>query len=306
MPRGNKPPTAPPAGNRARRQPKQTAQRNRAAELQNDLARAQHRHAATPPTAQATPTQVTHFASPSQDAFRVAAALRALRKRAGLTARQLAAAAGMPQTTYKSYEDRYAKPHLPVPLVEAIGPHLLGRGHPPITAADLAPLVGRLVLPPPDDYVPPRTPNARAAPAPPRPPELRRDVPVLAARTAGWGAMRVNFQADPDDLLPRPASHSSPRLFAITMSDASMTPRYDPGERIYCDPTRPPAIGGYAVMIEPPAANGDALAHVGRVLSLTDKEIVLEQHNPPRQIRLDTSRVQTLARILTTAELLGG
>jgi len=53
---------------------------------------------------------------------------------------------GEPSSTYATYESgRFKKEFIPLEKVRAWGPYLLGRGHPPITAGELAALAGTTV-----------------------------------------------------------------------------------------------------------------------------------------------------------------
>ena len=230
--------------------------------------------------------------------------MRALRRRAGLSAPQLAVAAGMPATTYKSYEDRFSKPHLPVALVRRLAPALVGRGHPPIEQHELNYLAGIV-----EQGAQPTTwtgaGNANLTAATFSPLVASRDVPVIATRAAEWGTVLVLPQP-PTAFLPRPATQASNRgLFCVTMADASLAPRFEPGERLYCDPSRPPSPGTYAIAILAAPPGTPARAHVGRLLVMTAQHIAIGLLNPPQEIHIPTEDVATLARVLTTAELLG-
>ncbi|MBV8589956.1 MAG: helix-turn-helix domain-containing protein [Acetobacteraceae bacterium] len=78
-----------------------------------------------------------HIAGDSREAL----GLKRLRERAGLTVRALAHALGLPSSTYASYE-RYKKDHLPISLVPALRPALIGRGAPQIIETELLALAG--------------------------------------------------------------------------------------------------------------------------------------------------------------------
>jgi transcriptional regulator with XRE-family HTH domain len=69
--------------------------------------------------------------------------LKAIRERAvGL--RELARLIGWDASRYQYYEDLYKKPYMPTELIDLIRPHLVGRGSPPVSDAELDSL-----LPPP-------------------------------------------------------------------------------------------------------------------------------------------------------------
>lgn len=257
--------------------------------------------------ADVTPNASTPQVGSTRTPSTAAQGLRNLRMRTGLSARSLAQAAGMPATTYKSYEDRYAKPHLPPQLVTQIAPHMVGRGTPPVTRAELDALAG-IIDPSSQSRYLSDTPNARLDRGPWLPASsVSRDVPVLPARTAGWGQLLVMLGDDPIDRVPRPSALAANRsVWALTIADSSLSPRYEIGERVYCDPSRPPAPGGYAVVLAPAGADQVALAHVGRLVGITDTEVTLQTLNPLRDVTIPRSRIATIARVLTLPELLGG
>lgn len=73
-----------------------------------------------------------HLMSRSENALK----LKTIRERAvGL--RELARLIGWDASRYQYYEDLYKKPYMPPDLVELIRPHLVGRGDPPVSDAEL-------------------------------------------------------------------------------------------------------------------------------------------------------------------------
>lgn len=72
--------------------------------------------------------------------------------------RELARAIGWDASRYQYYEDSYKKPHLPADLIDLIRPHILGRGEPPVTEAELESLL------PPPRVAPPQTENRSPTP----------------------------------------------------------------------------------------------------------------------------------------------
>lgn len=70
--------------------------------------------------------------------------LSALRKRAGLTQRELAAAIGISHPSYAYYESaRFKLDHLPNKIVNGLMEVLLGRGEPPISRDEIMSLAER-------------------------------------------------------------------------------------------------------------------------------------------------------------------
>jgi hypothetical protein len=117
--------------------------------------------------------------------------------------------------------------------------------------------------------------------------------------------MRMNKMAPPADMVARPAALATNHaVFAITVQDGSMAPRFEPGERLYCDPARPPALASYALAITTTSDDPAGNAFLGRLDAMDAHQITLTQYSPPRQITVQRGAIATLARILTTAELL--
>lgn len=76
---------------------------------------------------------------------RAARKLKDLRRKAGLSLREMASELGWGATRYQHYEDRYKKPFLPPEVVEAVWPVLQKRG---VSAAELGKLSPSLPHPP--------------------------------------------------------------------------------------------------------------------------------------------------------------
>ena len=62
--------------------------------------------------------------------------LKSIRSRA-IGLRRLARAIGWSASRYQYYEEGYQRPHMPPDLIEAIRPHLVDKGTPPVTDAEL-------------------------------------------------------------------------------------------------------------------------------------------------------------------------
>lgn len=72
-------------------------------------------------------------------ASRAAKKLKELRRRAGLSLREMAREIGWGATRYQHYEDRYKKPFLPTEVLDAVWPILTRRGVSPKDLEKLAP-----------------------------------------------------------------------------------------------------------------------------------------------------------------------
>lgn len=233
--------------------------------------------------------------------------LKALRKRSGMSAPALAAALNLPHSTYKSWEDRPRSVGFPVEKMQALARVVVGHGQPPIAERDVLSLSG--VETATVTYT--SEANARIAETSPLPARemMLRDVPVFgtAAGSGGEGAFLMNWAGGPIDYIRRPPGIAAARgVFAIYVENDSMAPRYEPGEPVYCDPHKPPAIGSYVVVVLDGEAPGDPpQAFLKRLVRRTASELICEQFNPPREIRFPTARIKQIARVLDWRDLTG-
>ena len=89
------------------------------------------------------------------------------------------------------------------------------------------------------------------------------------------------FTARPDYLA------GATQAYAIFVHNDSMEPRYYHGEMLYVDPTLPPRPGDFVVV-----QTADDRAFVKRLKRRTQDLIVVEQFNPPKDIRFPGSNTQ--------------
>jgi len=89
--------------------------------------------------------------------------------------------------------------------------------------------------------------------------------------------------------------------FSCYVYGESMVPRFLPNERVYVHPYRPVARGDFCVVqIGDPEPE---TAYVKRFVSMDDKELVLEQYNPPKEIRFPRKDVRSIGRIVAAGGL---
>jgi transcriptional regulator with XRE-family HTH domain len=279
MPRRNQTSTAPPRSHRASRLSERQRQLADATEPLDDDVRTQNHDTHTSMTSGAT-APITQIASSPQAASEIGQRLRSIRTRAGLTVRALAEMLDLAPTTVQSWEGRATTKPLPPEVVARMSAAVLGRGNPPVTQNELTALAAWWSTEP----VSPPTPNAQRQRNAPWP--AAHPVRIIAARAIAWGVMKMDTHQ----------THTN--TFAVVMQDNSMAPRYDAGDLIYCDPNRPPAIGAYAIAI-----TSDGAAYVGQLADANPHQTTLRTLNPPQDRVLPTESVTTLARILTTAEI---
>lgn len=100
-------------------------------------------------------------------------------------------------------------------------------------------------------------------------------------------------------------------LRAISVDDEAMAPWREPGELIYLDPDREPAIGDHALIVMDPGAasppNPDAVfGMVRKLIGRTATAVELQQYDPPSRFTLPLARIVRLHRVIEWSEMLAG
>lgn len=131
-----------------------------------------------------------------------------------------------------------------------------------------------------------------------------KDVPIRGVAAAG---NRGGFQMSPDtiDYAPRPpAAINSKNIYAIFVLNDSMHPAYESGALVYVSPDKPARAGDY-VVVQVKAANGETEALFKRLKRHDDRFLVLQQYNPPKDIKIAQADVLAVHRAYTLNELVG-
>jgi phage repressor protein C with HTH and peptisase S24 domain len=81
--------------------------------------------------------------------------------------------------------------------------------------------------------------------------------------------------------------------FALEVADVSMSPRYEPGEIVYVAPNRRPTAGRDCVVV---TTDGQGL--LKRYVRQTDRELVLEQLNPPQELTIPLDQVAQIHMVV--------
>lgn len=154
-----------------------------------------------------------------------------------------------------------------------------------------------------------RPDNRQSPPSLPPRTEMPRDVPVLgtAMGANGEGAFELNQTGGVVDMVLRgPGIANSRKVFAIYVEGDSMSPRHEPGELRYCDPSRPPRIGDDVVIVMAAKEPGKPpQAYLKKLVRRSASEIMTRQFNPEKEVRFPTDQVQQVIRVLTTNEVMG-
>ncbi len=215
--------------------------------------------------------------APSDNAKR----LKAIRARA-IGLRALAREIGWEPSKYQYYEDQFKKTWLPRELIERIKPHVVGRGLPPVTAAELDALAG-YPSGAGDDGDVQSVGTSRIIAEAAR--DGRPDIPVWASAEAGVeGAILLT--AEPIDYIRRSERMLGVRNpFAFYVIGTSMSPAVEHGDQVVIHPAMPVQPGRDCVFIQE-NADGQMLALVKRLLRSTADHWRVRQFNPPKDFDL--------------------
>ncbi|MDK1386887.1 helix-turn-helix transcriptional regulator [Sinorhizobium sp. 8-89] len=82
--------------------------------------------------------------------------------------------------------------------------------------------------------------------------------------------------------------------YAVSVSGDSMSPRYEDGEVCFVDPSRRVKRGDYVIAQIRLEENGALLAYVKKFVRHNSAELVLEQFNPPKELRFDANTVHSV------------
>jgi hypothetical protein len=242
-------------------------------------------------------------------------ALLALKKRSGLSLQDIAMRAGYKGRS--SVQEYFAGHYDPARLDSVVAEKLVaafkGTGQPPIHPSEVFELVG---LPIPTEVVPieQEMPTLRGAP---------KDLPVhgtvlggdLTFDDTGGGAVTVEqtlvAMMETITFVRRPpAMVGMKKAYALFVVGSSMEPRYRPGEPVFVDPVRPPAIGDDVIvqlMDRDEDGNGEVVCALVKTLRRRNSAFVeLEQYEPRRVFRVPTDQVAHLHRIISMREAFFG
>ncbi len=98
-------------------------------------------------------------------------------------------------------------------------------------------------------------------------------------------------------------------VYGLIVQGSSMSPVYRDGATVFVEGRKRPAIGDDAVvyLCGPTGDDGEQIERVliKRVVRKTAAYVELEQFNPAKTFRLDTTRVHHMDRVLTLDDMIG-
>lgn len=249
--------------------------------------------------------------------------LIALRERAGVSLKEIADMGDYrgASSVQAYFNQDYTRP-LSTSTAFRLSRALVGRGQPPISADDVRELTEPDMLRLGDHplaegemrhefHSAPSTPTLRGQP---------KDVPVygsalaadLAFDTEGNGAREIeitNFEmGEVIAHVRRPPGLSDQRkVYAIFVSGSSMEPRYRPGDPVFVDPQRPPAIGDdVIVQLVSPDGTGEIMTGlIKTMVKRSSHALELEQYSPAIRFSVPTERIAHIHRVIPWREAFG-
>lgn len=208
--------------------------------------------------------------------------IRSLREKLDISQEKLAARVGTSQPQIKRLEAGERK--LTKEWAERIAPHL---GVNPEELLFGVPSSAQLAKEPEKAYER-EIPNA----------EIRgkvegfgRKIPVFGQAVGGVdGEFLMNGSILYEVMAPPVISHISD-AYAVSVSGDSMSPRYEDGEICFVDPSRRVKRGDYVIAQVKLEEEGAILAYVKRFVRWNSEELVLEQFNPPKELKFKSANV---------------
>jgi phage repressor protein C with HTH and peptisase S24 domain len=220
----------------------------------------------------------------------ITARVRSLRKRAGLSMDAFARGLGMRgASSVQRYEDptRYAGGYLKRDLVDAMARVLVSKGNPPISRDEVWDLAGPEFSPTPLEK-----PNATIGQ---KIPSTIVQIPLYGQAVGGVdGEFVLNEGNRLADIVAPPSVANVSGAYAVTVSGESMEPRYFDGEVVFVHPKRRPVKGDFVVAQIHNPNEGPPLAYVKRLVRFSEAGLVLEQYNPPKELRFEYRAVVTV------------
>lgn len=182
-----------------------------------------------------------------------------------------------------AYMQQYLKRNIPAELPEKVRQKL---------AAVLG--VPESSLGGPKDDTPPRAPNP-----------LFDDRELLALYSGAEGGDGfVIVGVDPLEYIARPRPLVGINdAYAIVISNESMSPAFEPGDKAYVNPRMPLKEGKNFIFYFSATDEGDRKAMIKRLVHWTDSEWTVEQYNPPKRFKLPRSSWVQAHRVIGKMEV---
>jgi phage repressor protein C with HTH and peptisase S24 domain len=219
----------------------------------------------------------------------IANRMRNLRERSGLSIDQMARAMDYASaSSIQRYFDagKLKTGYLKRDFVAKVEKVLLGKGSPPITRPEIWELAGPEfnfgTLEPTNAVV--ISQNVTGG----------NKIPVYGSAVGGIdGEFAMNGVMLYEIIAP-PVLNDVSGAYAVQISGESMEPRYFDGEVVFVNPHRRVVKGDFVIVQIHAEGDDPPLAFVKRFIRHNAAELVLEQYNPPKQLRFPHDRVKSV------------
>jgi len=127
-------------------------------------------------------------------------------------------------------------------------------------------------------------------------------IPLFGSAVGGEdGQFILNGNRLDDVFAPRSLSGIG-EAYAVQVAGDSMSPRWDDGDTAYVNPKRRVVKGDYVVAQIHIDESSPPHAFLKRLIKRTEKELVLEQFNPPKFLTFDGNQVASIHYVLRPGE----
>jgi phage repressor protein C with HTH and peptisase S24 domain len=212
----------------------------------------------------------------------------------------VAAALNKPASSYSFYEDEYKKPFLPIDLVQALIPLFGPHG---VEPDELLALAG---------VTPMGLATSIKFPIGAPKQEARQNVhgsdaldplPILGVAEGGPDGL-LEWNGEVIGQIPRPPYLVGARnAYALYVMGTSMVPRYHQGELIHVHPGKPVTPGCFVVaQIQRDNASPTPAALVKQFVKQDERQLILHQLNPAKDLKITSDQVRTVHRIVGSSE----
>jgi phage repressor protein C with HTH and peptisase S24 domain len=115
------------------------------------------------------------------------------------------------------------------------------------------------------------------------------------------------FDGNVQELIRRPPGLLRAKgVFALQISNDSMSPRYEPGEIVFVQ-ERSPIVGDHVIveLYHPDDPDQPGKSFVKKLVRRTGRRIYCTQYNPPKDVEFDAGEVKAIYRVFPNRELFG-
>jgi len=236
-----------------------------------------------------------NYVAPMADKFEKASRLREARTKKFPNAAAAAEALGMKASSYRAHENTQNEFYLEEAKVYGkkfgVNPYWL------IGEIDVAtPDSGELISAPVERREPS---NATVLGLVPRSPVK---IPLYGTAVGGEDGEFILNGNLLDHVFAPPSLSGIQKAYAVQISGDSMSPRYEDGDSVNVNPDRRVKTGDYVIAQIHIEEHEPPLAYVKKLKRWTDKELILEQFNPPKELRFEGDRVASVHYVLRPGE----